>query len=156
MRISRAVLAVLAIMLVLATSITYRHEQIPASVEVAAKLRLWRGPSYGSGSLTDVILTPARDGKAPFDNVTLSSAENSNLTSTIHWRLLVVANESASGSFRWEHDVLMGSGKVGIYEGVVSTSLDLKGTFTLWVVLYSIRDNSILNLSSFSERIQTY
>ena len=156
MRISRTVLAVLAILLVLAASITYRHEQIPTLVEATVKLRLWRGTVYGSGSLEDITFRLTRDTRAPFDNVTLAPNQEYNDTSNVHWRLLIVANESASGNVEWGHEVLPSEGKVGVYAGVVSISLDLKGTYTIWMVLYSIHDNSILNMSSFSERIHTY
>lgn len=156
MGVSRTVLAVVTILLVLATSIAYQHEQIPTLVEVTVKLRLWRGTVYGSGSLEDITLRLARDTRATFDNVTLVPTDEYNYTSNVHWRLLIVANESASGNVEWEHEVLPSAGKVGVYAGVVSTLLDLKGTYTVWVVLYSIHDSSILNVSSFSERIHTY
>jgi hypothetical protein len=156
MAISRTVLAVIAILLVLATSIAYQHEQIPSLVEVAVKLRLWRGTVSGSGSLEDITLRLARDTRATFDNVTLVPDQEYNYTSNVHWRLLIVANESSSGNVEWEHQMLPSAGKVGAYAGVVSTSLDLKGTYTLWVVLYSIYDSSVVYVSSFSERIHTY
>jgi hypothetical protein len=156
MGISRTALAVIVILLVLAASIAYQHEQIPALVEVAVKLRLWRGTVYGSGLLEDITLRLARDPGATFDNVTLVPDQGDNRTSNVHWRVLIVANESASGNVEWEHEVLPTADKAGVYAGVLSTLLDLKGTYTLWVVLYSINGSSILNVSSFSERINTY
>jgi hypothetical protein len=156
MGISRTLLAVVAILLVLATSIAYQHEQIPTLIEVTVKLRLFRGIVSGSGSLEDITLRLARDTRATFDNVTLVPNQEYNYTSNVYWRLVIVANESASGNLEWEHEVLPSTGKVGAYAGVVSTSLDLKGTYTMWVVLYAIHDSSILNVSSFSERIHTY
>jgi hypothetical protein len=147
---------VTALLIVLAISMAYRHDQIPASVEVAVKLRLFRGITYGSGSLEDVILKLARDTRTTFDNVTLMPNQDNNRTSDVYWRLIIFANESASGNVKREHEVIPSSDKVGVYTGVVVTSLNLKGTCTIWVVLYTIHDGSILNVSSFSEIIRTY
>jgi hypothetical protein len=156
MRISRTFLAVTAILLVLATSIVYQHSQIPTLVEVAVKLRLFRGSNYGSGSLEGISLKLARDTRAIFDNVTLVPNQDHNDTSSVYWRVLIIANESASRNVEWRYEVHPSSDKVGTYAGVVSTLLDLKGTYTLWVMLYSIHGDSILNEESFSERIYVY
>jgi len=151
---SRLVLAVLAIALVVSVSMMHRHQQIPQLVEISTKLRLWRGVGYSSGSFKDVTFTLVRVAGSGVDNVSLS--QESDLASTAYWRLLIVANESTSATVKWEHEILPGPGKAGIYEGVVSTSMYLKGTFTVWVLLLSIRNNTTVFISSFSQRIRTY
>jgi len=91
------------------------------------------------------------------DNVSLKSAAGEgNLTSSAHWKIVIIANESASGNVIWEYEILPNTDRAGDYEGVVSTSLYLKGAFTIWVVLSSIQNGVWVAEPAFSERIMIY
>jgi hypothetical protein len=84
------------------------------------------------------------------DNVSLRwAAGEGNLTSSAHWKIVII--ESASGNVIWEHEILPNTDKAGEYEGVVSTSLYLKGAFTIWVVLSSIQNGVWAELHSRKE-----
>lgn len=153
----RSLGAALLIVLLIGGIAFYRYTQLPKFVDVSAKVSLWRRNNYGSATLNAVSFTLTPESLGDRDNVSLRwAAGEGNLTSTAHWKIVIIVNESASGNLIWEHEILPNTDKAGEYEGVVSTSLYLKGAFTIWVVLSSIQNGVWVAEPSFSQRIITY
>jgi len=147
----------LLIVLLIGGTAFYRYTQLPKFIDVLARVTLWRTGNYGSATLEVVSFALTPESRGDRDNVSLRwAAGEGNLTSSAHWKIFIIANESASGNAIWEHEILPNTDKAGEYEGVVSTSFYLKGGFTIWVVLSSIQNGVWVAEPAFSERIMIY
>lgn len=149
--------AALLIVLLVGGTAFYRYTQLPKFVDVSARVWLLRTGNYSSATLDVVSFALTPESRGDRDNVSLRwAAGEGNLTSSAHWKIVIIANESASGNLIWEHEILPNTDKAGDYEGVVSTSLYLKGAFTIWVVLSSIQNGVWVAEPAFSEGIMIY
>ena len=145
----------LVVILVLSVSVSFimRHSQIPSLLCVSAEVYLYRLPDFSSGSIHQVSLRLVPK-EIEFDNVTLVQGLNESMKTSAYWRLIIVANESASTNFRWEHEILPSSERIGDYGGVIMKSFEANGNFTLWVVLEAIYSGQEKAIYFFSERVE--
>jgi hypothetical protein len=70
--------------------------------------------------------------------------------------LRIILNESMTTNVVWECNIDPGLGSAGRYGGVVSNSFGAKGSFKIWVVLWSVYKTSNELLWSTSEVITVY
>jgi hypothetical protein len=97
-------------------------------------------------------VVPTSHDETGFDNVTLTEQlGNRSIVSGVYWKLIVVLNESTSEPVVWEHTMKPNTEKAGDFRGVVSVSFLIKGTFKMYVVLFSIRDGKTFVADSMSE-----
>jgi hypothetical protein len=154
LKIGRTILAASLIVLSGVFFLAYRSAQLPTWLTVSVDLALDRAEheSYVNMVMPAVPTVRVSSSNLTYDNVEITKSF-ANKTSDAYWELKIVLNGSKSASHSWTHFVEPVSDSAGLFQGRVSASFHVSGTFVLWVIITSIRPHQTVVLSTFSEII---
>lgn len=159
-RFSRRSAIILALLGLVIIGLGYRGQELPRYVQVTTQLSLDRNENEaGYATIRSVLVNQTASISTPYDNVSLTySYGNGSIPSQAYWRIVILLNQSQSGSISpIIHNILpKGPNISGQYGGFVSIRFAASGKFTLWVIVYGVYKNSTEYLRAFSETVQVF
>jgi len=117
------------------TAAAYQVMRIPTNIMLSVRLSLNRSGQKSSGAIGNYYLSLTTRKVVPSDNVSLSLPWKDDSASNEPWALIVVTNETDQP---WQHEYVIRPSQTvpGEYEGVVSQTIEARGKFRLWILLY--------------------
>jgi hypothetical protein len=132
-----------------------RLNEIPHNLMVSVRLGLWRAENQSGGYVGRHVLFLTRDRYVSCHNVSLVTSWKGLNETEAFWAILISVNETTQ-SWQQEKVVRPIEAMAGEYEGVVNQTIEAKGIFRLWILLYSCVNGSRILKDSKSELVSTY
>jgi len=132
-----------------------RLSEIPSNLMISVRLGLWRAGDQSGGYIGKQIVSLTKDRYVSRHNVSLVRPWKGFNATGAFWSLLICMNETAK-SWQQENVVRPVEAVAGEYEGAVNQTIEFKGTFRLWVLLYSRVNESRVLKDSKSELVSVY
>ncbi|MCW4031766.1 MAG: hypothetical protein NWF08_00010 [Candidatus Bathyarchaeota archaeon] len=123
---------------------TYRYSNIPSHLEITVELSLHRSADRSWGIIESFSLKMVEEPLETYDEVILIRAAYPNDISDYTWTLMFVLNESSSNPDSLPYEIVPTDNNAGNYEGPVFHTIENKGEFKLWILLYGEEDGLYL------------